>query len=1089
MDNNPFRESGGGKGPGGIPGHIPSLGGATPGGEPHDHTKATRKPSNSNFESMPNDSNEQAFKVPGFGKAEDEEKKGLGNRVKQAEQAGKEIGSTLASVAGKNAGSGTRRPKEEEDNLTSNQREAVDTAKLGIKAAAVASALVGNEKGAANAAKEMAEHPIETAKEAKSATKFVFKLMIVGCLGCLTGIILLFAFISNFSQQHVSHVIKDVAFSPVDVTGARRVSQLLSETLFGDEEHFDVVKVLKNLYESDKISILKGDQTLTMEEFAASQSQQASGLTLVIGTVRLAVPANISDSSSAETIEFIKQLEIAIKQQDIFANEARIFRSPTAKQVYKQFGINLFRWENEGKDVKTYSDNMKSLYEKIKDLEQTDLHLKDVDESGKKLDEVTATLLDEELPRSQKSVAIKSSDIAWDQVTSKVSLNKFAQNVTSTQFAIASYCTAKSYINNYEKIVTQKFVNSQRAALKLLSSDDQVMVGKVNPKAVSATAQQYEFFEDARPYLKAINSDVTNRRPTLNEGQLAYQDPRIVKEAMEAIRDVFEEPFGKEGIARAFVDLISPDLGNDKSFWEAGWDTVGSLLRGDVFGALGELYGFGGNILDIGRDFMLDKVGELLGMVGNPLIGFIADRLYPILCEKLDVPDSGLVAEILKLVFGDIAQGTILDAVRQKLLDAGAYELVNQLGLTEESSYYSTPTENFMKFMYRTQKTVEYAGLDDGAELVSKDFEGVSALGNEISRLGGGRPLEIKDQLAFNRQKDERNHAVLKSKSLAYRLFSLENQYSPTSIVTARSPKSFSGAAKRTQTQFASIFSPVQNYGTNMNKTIASVITNKAVAQSLSSSDKYDRTVMFGYSVDELKKMHEDISFWPKQNKEYVEANLDALEEKFGMCFDPQNSIKILHDDEINMWDGECSPDKLTGDEALHYRLYLLDNLHTNSLTDLETVTQDPGSDSGPLTDPGNVGDVKSLAQQLLDNPNVTYPYTDTKGVNVRQVLEGVVQTGKGLVNSPDVDFNEVAVSARMLQALVEYAKTHPIGLNALTNADHSSSSNHYKGIAIDIACTPALDRAAFDAIVSQYGGTNNGEVCPDDSHWHYDFK
>jgi hypothetical protein len=94
-----------------------------------------------------------------------------------------------------------------------------------------------------------------------------------------------------------------------------------------------------------------------------------------------------------------------------------------------------------------------------------------------------------------------------------------------------------------------------------------------------------------------------------------------------------------------------------------------------------------------------------------------------------------------------------------------------------------------------------------------------------------------------------------------------------------------------------------------------------------------------------------------------------------------------------------------------------------------------------------------------------------------------------GLVNSPDVTFKEVPVSAKLLQALVEYAKTHKIGLNALTNADHSSTSNHYKGIAIDIACTPALDRTAFEAIAAKYGGANNGEVCPDDRHWHYDFK
>lgn len=145
------------------------------------------------------------------------------------------------------------------------------------------------------------------------------------------------------------------------------------------------------------------------------------------------------------------------------------------------------------------------------------------------------------------------------------------------------------------------------------------------------------------------------------------------------------------------------------------------------------------------------------------------------------------------------------------------------------------------------------------------------------------------------------------------------------------------------------------------------------------------------------------------------------------------------------------------------------------------TPDSDPG---GPVSD-----DAKVLAQQILDNPNVTYPYHDeAQGLTVKEVLEEVVKTGKGIVNSSDVSYDRVAVNPKVLQAILEYAKDHPIGLNALTNADHSSTSNHYKGIAIDIACSPALDRAAFDAIAAKYNGKNNGEVCPGNEHWHYDF-
>lgn len=161
----------------------------------------------------------------------------------------------------------------------------------------------------------------------------------------------------------------------------------------------------------------------------------------------------------------------------------------------------------------------------------------------------------------------------------------------------------------------------------------------------------------------------------------------------------------------------------------------------------------------------------------------------------------------------------------------------------------------------------------------------------------------------------------------------------------------------------------------------------------------------------------------------------------------------------------------------------------TDAATPAGDVGGQVGGDTGGDNSSSPTGTAQELAQQLLDNPNVSYPYKDTKGLTVREVLQHIVKTGKGIVNSPDVSFTEVAVSTKLLQALVDYAKTNKIGLNALTNADHSSGSNHYKGIAVDLACVPNLDRSAFEAVASKYGGKNNGETCPSARHWHYDFK
>lgn len=192
-----------------------------------------------------------------------------------------------------------------------------------------------------------------------------------------------------------------------------------------------------------------------------------------------------------------------------------------------------------------------------------------------------------------------------------------------------------------------------------------------------------------------------------------------------------------------------------------------------------------------------------------------------------------------------------------------------------------------------------------------------------------------------------------------------------------------------------------------------------------------------------------------------------------------------------------CKPKKCTeassGSNEFRYCMYSVyagDSSIDDQLEDRDASGGGGDSDANneDTSSSGEAGEVKALAQELLDNPNVTYPYTDTRGVNVREVLQEVARTGKGIVNSPDVSFDRVEVSPDMLQAIADYAKNNKIGLNALTNADHSSGSNHYKGIAVDFACNPPFNRLEFEQIAAKYGGKNNGEVCPGAAHWHYDF-
>jgi hypothetical protein len=70
-----------------------------------------------------------------------------------------------------------------------------------------------------------------------------------------------------------------------------------------------------------------------------------------------------------------------------------------------------------------------------------------------------------------------------------------------------------------------------------------------------------------------------------------------------------------------------------------------------------------------------------------------------------------------------------------------------------------------------------------------------------------------------------------------------------------------------------------------------------------------------------------------------------------------------------------------------------------------------------------------------------------------------------------------------MMQALVEIANKGPVMINALTGGDHSSTSNHYTGNAVDLDIGVG-DAEQIASIAGEYGGVRNSET----SHIHLDF-
>lgn len=129
-------------------------------------------------------------------------------------------------------------------------------------------------------------------------------------------------------------------------------------------------------------------------------------------------------------------------------------------------------------------------------------------------------------------------------------------------------------------------------------------------------------------------------------------------------------------------------------------------------------------------------------------------------------------------------------------------------------------------------------------------------------------------------------------------------------------------------------------------------------------------------------------------------------------------------------------------------------------------------------------GDLASLAAQMLENSNITY-WTNN-GVNTRDVVEALKEGRKAYTTAPDGQPEEADLNPNILKFILEASKKGKVMVNALTDKDHSTNSNHYKGLAVDLdsgAGNTTVPVSTLITIARKYGGVKNNE-----SHHHFDF-
>ncbi len=138
---------------------------------------------------------------------------------------------------------------------------------------------------------------------------------------------------------------------------------------------------------------------------------------------------------------------------------------------------------------------------------------------------------------------------------------------------------------------------------------------------------------------------------------------------------------------------------------------------------------------------------------------------------------------------------------------------------------------------------------------------------------------------------------------------------------------------------------------------------------------------------------------------------------------------------------------------------------------------------TGTDTESGGVsGDVQELAKQMLANDKITY-WTNN-GVNTRDVVVALSKGKKAYTTAPDGQPKTADLNPNILKFILEVAKTDRLMVNALTDKDHSSTSNHYKGLAVDLDVGNSAPLSVLTPAAQKYGGVKNNEG----SHHHFDF-
>jgi hypothetical protein len=235
------------------------------------------------------------------------------------------------------------------------------------------------------------------------------------------------------------------------------------------------------------------------------------------------------------------------------------------------------------------------------------------------------------------------------------------------------------------------------------------------------------------------------------------------------------------------------------------------------------------------------------------------------------------------------------------------------------------------------------------------------------------------------------------------------------------------------------------------------------------------------------------------------QSYIDRAKDCFGVLIAPDSS---------GDWDVSSSPDSSdlpnpygggkyssecddNSSNWLRLRFFILDTETMNSMscyagndqacTDIGEITNGTSAVSSPSVS----GNVQQMAQDILNNSNVSYPLdASSKNGSTKQVLQALAAGKMAPVTCNDGSTNGITstdVNPAILQMILDIGNQTKVGVNAITDKCHTTGSNHYQGKAVDFECQGVpFDVSLGDTIAKKYGLSKNGETCAANQHWHY---